>query len=178
MKCENCGYYYYNEEYGREMCNFPPVDSLYSTPWDVAPCEEEEHEEPSDDPELWADDDPELMAELMLENEENGESDKPEPWEIGRSDNMTKWLVNIINRGVYEVEVKGNEVHVNYAYIHTWDGEFWTIDVDKEEDEPIQIPQELLDDESFEKSDLWDLMTCVVIPHLGCSGDDSWMDIA
>lgn len=62
MKCSECNYYYADwfkghdyDEGNRPYCHFPSVDSRYSTPWDVAPCEEEEHEEPSDEPELWED---------------------------------------------------------------------------------------------------------------------------
>ena len=89
-----------------------------------------------------------------------------------------KVLVNIINHGLYDVEVSGDEVHVNPAFIYTWDGEFWTVDVSKDEDEPIQIPTELKEDESFDENDLWDVMTCLVLPYLGCPSDESWMDIA
>lgn len=43
MKCEYCPYFWYNEEYEREMCNFE-----HNTPWDKAPCEEDGHYEDED----------------------------------------------------------------------------------------------------------------------------------
>ena len=38
LKCEDCSYYWWDEEYDRKMCQYPSDD-----PW-PAPCEEEDTE--------------------------------------------------------------------------------------------------------------------------------------
>lgn len=46
MKCAECGYYWKAEREDNPRCHWTDdngPDSLYGTPWDVAPCEEEEY---------------------------------------------------------------------------------------------------------------------------------------
>ena len=38
INCKDCCYYWYNEEYEREMCNYTGINNF-------APCEQEEYDE-------------------------------------------------------------------------------------------------------------------------------------
>ena len=52
MKCTECNYFWTDEgeRYGRcHWTDWNGADSLHGTPWDIAPCEEEEYEEPEYD---------------------------------------------------------------------------------------------------------------------------------
>lgn len=83
-----------------------------------------------------------------------------------------KKIVNVMNYGLYEVSVYNNNVYLNPAFLETFDGEFWELIVDREEEEPLEVP------EGVNADDLSEVMECVVLPYLGCSSDESWMDIA
>ena len=85
---------------------------------------------------------------------------------------MTKWIVHIINNGLYEVATDDETAHVNPALLATYDGEFWTMDIYKDEDEPLPIPADVCAD------DIGDVMENVVLPYLGLGCDETWMDIA
>lgn len=79
-------------------------------------------------------------------------------------------IVKVNGKGLWEVKTEGDKVHVNPAFVYTWDGEFWTVDVDHEEDEAIPIPAGVPTD------CLTEIMEGVVLPHLGCEGE-AWMDM-
>lgn len=56
MKCENCGYYWREDGERYPRCHWSDnngPDSLYGTPWDIAPCEEEDTSETWIDGEQW-----------------------------------------------------------------------------------------------------------------------------
>lgn len=56
MKCENCVYCYKGDGDQYARCHWTDdhgEDSLHGTPWDVAPCEEEEEDEIWIDGEQW-----------------------------------------------------------------------------------------------------------------------------
>ena len=56
MKCDVCVYYYKDEDEFYARCHWSDnngPDSLYGTPWDIAPCEEEDDNDNWYDGEQW-----------------------------------------------------------------------------------------------------------------------------
>lgn len=52
LKCEDCGYFWKEECEDRPRCHWTGgngPDSVYGTPWDIAPCEEEPYLAEDDD---------------------------------------------------------------------------------------------------------------------------------
>ena len=85
-----------------------------------------------------------------------------------------KSIVYIMNTGLYEVEVDGDEVRVNSVDMQCYDGEFWTVEVCDEDCEPLELPEEITEG----GVDLYDVVEQVVLPYLGCLSGESWMEIA
>ena len=84
-----------------------------------------------------------------------------------------KSIVYIMNVGMYEVEVDGDEVFVRECGLETYDGEFWTVEFYEEDAESLELPEELAED----GVDMSEVMECLVLPHLGFEGE-TWVEIA
>ena len=65
MRCENCGYYYYDEVEGFEMCHYPEDE-----PHEWAPCEAaDEADRIEREREMWEEEERKILEDYYYDND-------------------------------------------------------------------------------------------------------------